>query len=60
MTGFEYVIPAVSMGLSIISCLSTAVLWVWQVRRVRMREVFMQKQDGGEEFWFAGIAGSIR
>jgi len=42
MTGFEYVIPAVSMGLSIISCLSTAVLWVWHVRRVRMREVFMQ------------------
>lgn len=60
MTGFEYVIPAVSMGLSIISCLSTAVLWVWQVRRVRMRKVFMQKQDGSEEFWFAGIAGSSR
>ncbi len=34
MIGFEWLIPAVSIGLSVISCISTVILWVWQIRKL--------------------------
>ena len=58
--GVEFVIPAVSIGLSVISCLSTALLWIWQIRKLRMQEIFSFEQDDDGEFWMVGLAGRSR
>ena len=58
--GFECVIPAVSIGLSVISCMSTALLWAWQIRNLRVQEIFSFEQDDDGEFWMVGLAGRSR
>ena len=58
--GFECVIPAVSIGLSLISCMSTALLWVWQIRKLRVQEIFSYEHDDDGEFWVVGLAGRSR
>ena len=60
MMGFECVIPAVSIGLSVISCMSTALLWVWQIRKLRVQEIFSHEQDDDGEFWVVGLSGRYR
>jgi len=40
MIGCEYVIPAVSIGLSVISCMRISLLWVWQIRKLKVQEIF--------------------
>jgi len=58
--GFECVIPAVSIGLSVISCMSTALLWAWQIRKLRVQEIFSHEHDDDGEFWVIGLAGRSR
>ena len=58
--GFDCVIPAISIGLSLISCVSTAILWVWQIRKLKVCEIFSHKQDDEGEFWIVGLAGRGR
>jgi hypothetical protein len=60
MMGFECVIPAVSIGLSVISCMSTALLWVWQIRKLKVQEIFSFERDDDGEFWVVGLAGRSR
>ena len=60
MMGFEWVISAVSIGLSIISCISTATLWIWQIRNLKVQEIFSYEQDDNGEFWVVGLAGRSR
>jgi len=60
MMGFELVIPAISIGLSVISCISTALLWIWQIRKLRVQEIFSFEQDDDGEFWMVGLAGRSR
>ena len=60
MMGVEFVIPAVSIGLSVISCISTALLWVWQIRKLKVQEIFSYEQDDDGEFWVIGLAGRSR
>lgn len=58
--GFDCVIPAISIGLSLISCVSTAILWVWQIRKLKVCEIFSYEQDDEGEFWIVGLAGRSR
>ena len=58
--GVDCVIPAVSIGLSLISCMSTALLWVWQMRKLKVQEIFSYEQDDDGEFWVIGLAGRSR
>ena len=60
MIGCEYVIPAVSIGLSVMSCISTAFLWVWQIRKLKVQEIFSHEQGDDGEFWVVGLAGQSR
>lgn len=60
MIGCEYVIPAVSIGLSVMSCISTALLWVWQIRKLKVQEIFSHEQGDDGEFWVVGLAGQSR
>ena len=53
-------LPAVSIGLLVISCMSTALLWVWQIRKIRVQEIFSYEQDNDGEFWVVGLAGGFR
>jgi hypothetical protein len=60
MIGCEYVIPAVSIGLSVISGLRILLLWVWQVRKLKVQKIFSYEQDDDGEFWVVGLAGRNR
>ena len=58
--GFEWLIPAVSIGLSVISFMSATLLWVWQIRKLKVQEIFSYEQGDDEEFWVVGLAGRSR
>ena len=60
MIGCEYVIPAVSIGLSVITGLRISLLWIWQIRKIRVQEIFSFEQDDNGEFWVVGLAGRSR
>lgn len=53
---FEGVFSVVSIGLALISCLNTIILWIWYIHNRRMHEIFSHKQDDEGEFWVVGLA----
>ncbi|HOJ97558.1 MAG TPA: hypothetical protein PK024_12065 [Methanospirillum sp.] len=47
--GFENILMAISLGLSLTSCISTAILWTDMIRKFRALTFFSsERNDDGE------------
>jgi hypothetical protein len=59
MMEFDSILTAVSLGLSLTSCISTAILWAGMIRRFGMFHILSSEQDDDGEYWIIGLSGRV-
>lgn len=59
--GIEGIITAVSMGLSLVSCIAAAVVWIRHIRLAKTVRIHRFIQDTGDDgdVWIIGATGRI-